>query len=121
MESTGVLPRGRLTLIALAPDTPLPSMAVALIVTAVSPLSDTALTNPVESTAATAGLLEDHVTALFVALSGKTTALNCTVEFDSEPISRAAVEGLTVMDATGTAGAVTVTVQLSLILLPSVA
>jgi hypothetical protein len=114
MDSTGIAPSGRLTVTAAPPDTPLPSVAVAVIVTAVA-LADIPVTSPVESTVAADGLLDDQLTVFTVASAGKTAALNCTVE----PVATVAVDGLTVIDVTITAGSVTVTVQAAVLLLPS--
>ncbi len=55
------------------PETPLPSLAVAVIVTWPAATPET---RPLLSTVATEVLLELHVTVLFVASSGKTVAVN---------------------------------------------
>ena len=53
-----------------------PSWVVAVMRTLVTPPSGTAaVTMPVWSTATTSGLLENHVTFLFVALAGATVAV----------------------------------------------
>ena len=48
------------------------------------PLWDSATTRPVLVTVATAGLLEDQLTRLFVALAGRTVAVSCR----SSPVCR---------------------------------
>jgi hypothetical protein len=100
----------------LVPDTPLPSVAVAVIVTGVS-LGDRGLTNPVASTDATPGLLDDQLTVWLEALVGKTAAVNCN---GSSAVVRVPVSRDTVMDVTGIVGSVTVTVHPAVLLLPSV-
>ena len=82
--------------------TPEPSAAVAVI--KASP-RDIAVTRPSALTVATASLLDDHVTSLFVAVSGMTVAESRIVP----DTCNAAVSRLSTMDDTGVDNTVTIT------------
>ena len=83
---------------------PLPSAAVALMVTVPAAL---AVTRPVDETVAMEVLPDDHVTFLFVAFEGLTVADNCFVS----PTVSEAVEGVMDMLLTAIVLFFTVTVQ----------
>ena len=110
MLVTGTL--GSVTVTAHVACTPLPSLA--LHVTVALPL-DLAVTLPLLSTVAMLVLLDDHVTVLSVALSGETVAVSVPVELTK----RASVGALLMV--TLVTGIMTVTVQVAVTPLPSLA